>query len=392
MTQNNLLNVRAEDEIYDSVWDILKKYVPDVKGELLKFVVVDSYFLHYSIKPRLIEFNENEKLEKVRTFMEKYTHSKGYLRIKPLTTLNEEMSLIHSITLLRELLRLMKKGEDVEESLKKAYERAGKAVNNAGAIREFTGEMPGKTERLLKLVEETLEADVSEILALARKLSGFSFVRLSKKRGLRGDEISGYTLTKRVEKALPRELALPDELFLRKATEGYLCREMLSFSEGAFYVLLDVSGSMKGERTVWSRAVALSLFKLAKRKKREFFLRFFNDSVFPLLKDPFEVVESLLKLRSGGGTNLNLAIARAIDDMERFKDLTNTIVLITDGKDDVANWRKELKSTALVSVMIQGHNEELKRISDRYLRVELTVSCGKKLLRVADFANFHNFY
>ena len=385
--RNNLLNILSSDEVYDSVWDLIKKYVPEKEeSELLKIVAVDSYFLHYSIKPRIAGKNGNEKLEKVREFMLKYTHSRDYRRVKALTTLNEDLSLIHSVSLLKELLKLLENG-DFDEALRKAYRKANRDVFSASSVLEFTGERAGsgKAGELLKLLE-TIDAEFAEeVLTLARELvSSIPLsVRVSKRRDEWGDEISGYMLTRRVERAIAREFALPEELFVRKLAEGFTAIEKQSSCEGALYVLIDASGSMRGERAVWSRAVALALLKLARRKGRKFFLRFFCDAPYPLSENP---VEEILTFGVGGGTNINLAIARAISDLEEI-DETNTIVLITDGKDDVSSWRDELRrvNASLVSVMIQGHNEELRRTSDVYMRASLSFSSGKKVLRVVNF-------
>ncbi len=391
--RNNLLNILCTDEVYDSVWELIKKYVPDEEtSELVKIVAVDSYFLHYSIRPRIVERNENETLERVRSFMLKYVRSRDYRKVKALTTLNEELSLVHSVSLLKELLKLLRcENPDFEENLKRAFSKANRDVFNAANVLELVGEMPGKVtvERLLKVVEAMEVEFAKEIVSLARDLSASVplSVRISKKRDEWGDETAGYALTKRVEKAVAREFALPEELFLKKLAEGFITREKLSNCEGAFYVLLDASGSMKGERTVWSRAVALALLRIARRKRRKYFLRFFSDFPGPLVEEE-DALESLLSFESGGGTNINLAIAKAIDDLEKLSDETNTIVLITDGKDDVSSWREELKraGATLVSVMIQGHNEELKRTSDVYMKASLTFSSGKKLLRIVNFS------
>jgi hypothetical protein len=368
-----------------------------------------------------------------------------------------------------------------------------------------------------------------------------------KRRGRFGEELSGYSLTKRVDRALVRELALPEELFLKKFSgEGFLTKEKLSVAEGAYYILIDKcldgktevlmsdgewvkieeiskgdrvvsvdfveskskivvvgkrikefdvsmkkpvlkeskvvrvveggfrevlkivtpygviratpnhvipthrwgkfvelpaekfrwmdfifcydgkdvvlsnvidvkpdgkaktfditledhnhfiangivvhnSGSMHGEKTIWARSVALAIYRMAKVKRRRYFLRFFDKRTYHLLDDPEEVVDAILKVKSNGGTDITNALKTAIRDLieKGLSDLTNTIVIITDGEDVVEDLSKELKkaNANLISVMIQGDNETLKAISHSYMKAELSEVGGLKLLKVVE--------
>ena len=58
------------------------------------------------------------------------------------------------------------------------------------------------------------------------------------------------------------ELAMPDEIFYSKIINGFTGKEKRLLSPGAYSVLLDKSGSMyEGDKTLWSRSVALALFR-----------------------------------------------------------------------------------------------------------------------------------
>jgi len=184
-----------------------------------------------------------------------------------------------------------------------------------------------------------------------------------------------------VERALPRELALPDELFYMKlAGNGLLSREKLMVLEGALYVVVDKSGSMGGHKLVWSRSVALALYRLAQMKRRKYFLRFFDTQVHPEGKpitDPVEALEYILKIPADGGTDITRAINTAVNEIVETKlsNLTNTIILITDGEDTVYTDPKLLTSNniSLVAVMIDGHNKTLRDLAEKskgqYLKV-----------------------
>jgi uncharacterized protein with von Willebrand factor type A (vWA) domain len=283
----------------------------------------------------------------------------------------------------------------VGEAFRDALEEAERAARAAKDIADIVGvgKEPGSLDLLLDLTERVFEVKGAErILALAKKTVDAMpfFVRREKERHRRfGDEIAGYYLTKNPERALPRELALPDELFFAKlAGGGLLAREKLAPREGAIYVLLDKSGSMSGEKTVWARSVALALLALARRKRAKFFLRFFDTLAYDLVGDeePARLLELLLRVGSNGGTSIDTALQTAIEDLaERgLSKLTNTIIIITDGEDEVRTARRELERVGarLVSVMIRGSNGTLKRISDQYLKAELSAEGALRLIEV----------
>jgi len=111
---------------------------------------------------------------------------------------------------------------------------------------------------------------------------------------------------------------------------------------------------------------------MAKRKGLEFVLRPFNDALYGEYKGK-EVLKVLLGLEPNGGTNIDLALMSAEEGL---------VVIITDGLDDVSV--KKRGNVTLVSVMIRGHNEALRRISDFYMKVETSLSHGAKVLRVVN--------
>jgi len=226
-------------------------------------------------------------------------------------------------------------------------------------------------------------ADADKIVSYAEQLieSLPRFTHIKKKAGRIGDELRGYTTTKKVERALPRELALPDELFYMKlAGNGLLSREKLTVMEGSIYCIVDKSGSMGGHKLVWSRSVALALYKLALRKKRKYFLRFFDIQVYPdkPITDPIEALEHILRVPASGDTSIDTALSTAVAEIasKGLSQFTNTIILITDGEDRVKTRPELLTSNniVLVAVMIDGHNMTLRRLAEKtkgqYMRVE----------------------
>ena len=278
-----------------------------------------------------------------------------------------------------------------------ALRAAEKAARTARDLDQLAGgRWAGKDEadRLRELLDLSSAVfavrDAERIVSLAKETVARMpfFTRIRKERDRLGDEIAGYTLTHNLDRALPRELALPEELFETKlASGGLLAREKLTVREGAIYVLIDKSGSMEGSKTVWARSVALALLALARRKGVRFFLRFFDLRPHELVddSDPARLTRLLLTVASGGDTSIDDAVRTALRDLRErgLERLTNTIVIITDGEDRVTVRKDELRrhGASLVSVMIQGENSTLREISDEYLRAELTTDGA---LRIVD--------
>jgi len=426
---NNLINITNEDFIYQLISQRIEGYLPKDLQEVyrvcdqIKFIATDCYFLHYSLYPFLRSKNEDEVLEEARKFLQGYISDERYQRIKMLTTLDDEMSLAYSIALAKAIigkvlgiLRLefenpfgnmrfyvsyaltsMVEGGEIPVVLDYATEYAEEIVKNANDVRELIGgKKAGKEEgtfkKVLDLAEHMLYVKfMRDVVSFSKRL--FSHIPkatyIMKRRGRFGDELSGYSLTKRADRALVRELALPDELFLKKLSgEGFLTKEKLSIAEGAYYILVDKSGSMHGEKTIWARSVALAIYRMASVKRRRYFLRFFDKKTHQLLSDPHDVVDAILKVQSNGGTDITNALKTAIRDLiERgLSDLTNTVVIITDGEDVVEDLSRDLKkaNANLISVMIQGENQTLKDISDSYMKAELSETGGAKLLKVVE--------
>lgn len=429
--ENNLENVKTRDPVYNVVSSRILSLIGGerlreaVKGApQLPVVATDVYFLYYSMFPRVrTERNPDQLLEHVRGFMLDHMKSEEYQRVKSLTTLDDDLAMIYSTRLLEALLKMIQneaskggrrgagaqdladalrrltgRGDSVRKMLERASWSAESTTEMASKIKNViggssAGRTPGELKALYDLSKDLLSVKWAyDIVVMGSRLAESLplFVKHNKSRGKRGEEFSGYRLTRDPGEALPRELALPEELFMaRLGGGGLLAREMLDVKEGAYYLLLDKSGSMSsGEKTVWSRSIALALYKLARRKGRRFFLRFFDYTTHELLtdKDPIRLVEALLKVGNEGGTSIDRAIRTALKDLRdrKLDKLTNTVILITDGEDAVRDWGDELRrlNCRLVSVMVKGHNESLRRFSHQYLRARLTDEGAHKVIEV----------
>jgi uncharacterized protein with von Willebrand factor type A (vWA) domain len=301
----------------------------------------------------------------------------------------------------QELLSQALADDALREALAEAEAKAREATEKVAELARMiggreAGKAPGSLEKLASLADLILrhEVDVRAIELAGRIADSMPrFVKVIRERDKLGEELGGYRLTRNPEKALPRELALPDEVFYYKlANSGLLSREKVVAKEGAFYVLLDKSGSMaeRGKFT-WAGATALALLKLARAKGRRFYARLFDYRVYRLLddSDPLRLSQELLTTTPDGGTSIDSALRTALKDLALagLSEKTNTIIIITDGEDEVTVKPEEFRraNATLVAVMIQGFNARLEELAGatggRYMKVEPTREGG---LRVVD--------
>ena len=187
--------------------------------------------------------------------------------------------------------------------------------------------------------------------------------------------------TNELLRVLPTEFIHDDDVFMQKLikkelqVKDYQSRRL---KKQALYLLIDVSGSMDGLRSIYASGVALSLVRQAVSEGSVYFLRFFDYDVKSLNRITNEekaerMMETLIKCPyTGGGTNINLAIKTAVKDIsedpESFEKAE--IMLITDGLNDVYMVKDNLKGIKLHSTVIEGSNDDLKRLSDTYIELK----------------------
>ena len=487
--ENNLLNIRESDPAYQATCRFILDHLPpdlrklceEIKLPQIPLIATDDYFIHYTVYPMLKSANKDDVMNKILKLLKEYMSSEGYQKTKILTTLDHELSMVHAISLtknilselkkelekkMREMMRRGQRGlsrEEIEEAInniwrsfagggggqegqeseegsegeeqsaeaikrelrkrlsqmarealqkmlsskrakvmmEKAMAEARKDVERYRDIRELiggrqAGKEPGTFEKVLDLTNQLKGVRLTEILSFSKKLMDSipEFTMKAKSFTWRKTPMRlGYTKARKPWLALPKELALPDDVFYLKLQRKDLHqKQYYRLSEGAYYVIVDKSGSMDGEKTVWARSVALAIYRLAQRKRRKFFLRFFDTEVYPFdkpIEDPKEAIEHIIRVGSNGGTSIDNALQTAVADIvERgLNRYTNTIILITDGEDRVSTEPEVLKrnNIRLVAVMIAGSNDTLywlaKESGGEYMRAELSRDGALKLLK-----------
>ncbi|MGC9105792.1 MAG: vWA domain-containing protein [Thermoprotei archaeon] len=400
-----------------------------------KTFLTDIYYIHYLPFPILKVKDEIDEAESVEyAFIESMLMSDVIDRSRNFTVANSTISVAFTVSyvqnLIEELERISKTSQSKEEReaaeqmlrelkegetsasgnaerqaqksseamkkvMKQAHERAiAKAVEDANAVKNLQKIVGGQSAGTGSVF--TTDADIYEVLKLARNsdmkkilefLSGMpkigAFTKKKRTKYVRG-ELYGYEEGTDLERIVPSELALPEELFHVKFAEGELLLYQKEIKEalGPLYLLLDKSGSMDGEKILWAKAVALALYNRARRENRDFYLRFFDNIPYPLVKvsknakakEVVKMIEYISKVRGGGGTDISRAIITATEDIkEGHVKGVSDIIILTDGEDKIAETtvRRSLReaNSTLISVMIRGENADLRRVSDVYLAV-----------------------
>jgi len=419
-----ILKTRNNDRVLDSILEIQRKYVASKEYNSIHTItrLNNDLSMVYAIQytRKFIEAIKNELEKELTNHMKKQQKQKttttatntlqggsgptGTQQKTPVQQLSQLVDkALSGDSSARQLLQQLFStvtATNIQKIMDHATETATRTVKTADNIKKIlaTGVAKSGTsfDKLLDLADSLVDVhDMDKIISLANKIYAETsmFVKLKKTRVRRGGEVSGYKRTRKIEEALPREIALPDELFIKKIIDGFTAIEKHETIEGAYYVLVDKSGSMTGMKTIWARSVALALFRLARRKKRKYFMRMFDTAVHPdkPLSDPSELLEAILHIESSGGTDITGALRHALEDLAKHKlsQYTNTIIIITDGEDEVdESIVKDFMSNraTLVAVMIAGENHTLRNIAEKtgghYLKAHTTEDGALKILEV----------
>ncbi|MCE4604613.1 MAG: VWA domain-containing protein [Aeropyrum sp.] len=297
--------------------------------------------------------------------------------------------------------------EKLGEAVEKALETAEKDASAAKNLKQLLSMMGAGDTSVLAFDENfdlilriARETDVSRILENVQGIK--EIIRKRSRRESRSPKgwMEGLEYGSDLERLHYSQLVLPDEYFWASYSSSKLLlyRKVLDSAMGPIYVLLDKSGSMVGAKIDWARAVAVALFKRSLSENRRFSARFFDSITYPAIhlrpsskpKEFLELVKYLAAVKAGGGTDITAAIRTAAEDIvksPRGEEKVSDIVLITDGEDrlnsDVVEQSLKRAGARLHTVVVQGHNPYLKRVSYRYMSVRKLEN--KEAVRVIDF-------
>ncbi len=272
-----------------------------------------------------------------------------------------------------------------ERALMRALKKAiGAASTEAEEMTQATtcwGNHPGMAHKL-PYKEKVLLAERirrSNILRQLAKIAGkFRNLALSTQRTKieRGnEEVYSVEMGDRIDLMLPQEMInmcdaqLEIELFRRISNRGilqYALRDRKKLTKGPIVCCIDNSGSMSGDREVWSKAVALGLLEICNLQKRKFvgihFSHGSNIKTFEFEPNKYSLNQVLdfVEWFFNGGTDFEkpLDVAADMVDMNPRAD----IIMITDGECDVSDdwlvdflaWRDEMECTVF-GVLIEPY-------------------------------------
>ncbi len=192
-------------------------------------------------------------------------------------------------------------------------------------------------------------------------------------------ELDMFRKINELKKALPRELAMPDEVFDMKLftktlmVQKFYESEADSFKpistsrdqkgkdanrfEQKFYLLLDRSPSMESKmRIFYSKCIVAEFLRRKLNSKAMLYYRPFDSKPGDLVKIekredfPRLIEEVLMTITGGKSTNIEAAIYQAISDIKYDKEMLNAeILMVTDGisKINRNKLRQDLKGIKL---------------------------------------------
>jgi uncharacterized protein with von Willebrand factor type A (vWA) domain len=204
------------------------------------------------------------------------------------------------------------------------------------------------------------------------------------------DEVCDVERGNDLGRVLPSELVkLTDPALALDFARGFVERTLAQYrlhgrerqGRGPVVVLIDSSGSMEGEREVWSKAVGLALLQLAVADKRLCRIVQFDDGVrrtddFAPGKVEGRMVMEAMAPFFGGGTDFEEPLTKAMEAIKDDGGLKQAdVILITDGEAEVsdafrASWAEARRKheVTVFAVAIGGDMPAvLNQIADRVL-------------------------
>jgi len=379
----NVKNPHENDDLFKEfvlMTDALIKKQTDrhriVSGDIFATLYLPHYFFRFK--------NDDEKLEAVRTALVNNYMEIEQLRsstVDDLLTSSVDTVIIynHIAKLLDELEQANNKDkiQQISYAIEKGITQAAskcKVVNNAlknNMIRQMISN--GMKDKLniddvnnegtntydrkpgiLRFIDTitNLNVDLDVLLKIVEKGTEL-FNKLN-------DSPHGTYNSYKITSSILDAIKIPKNFIDDEITEiKMLNRSFITFAKKSsidgYYVLLDKSGSMDGEKIVNARAIAFALGLLAKQRKLKFMFRFFDNNVYDRIdKLTLENLAKIGSVDADGGTCISCALNKALEDLRDMKEFV--IIIITDGEDEfdiepLANTIKNGKHK-LISVLI----------------------------------------
>ncbi len=300
-------------------------------------------------------------------------------------------------------VEMLKQGEQqLEKSITKI---AAQAAEDARDMKEAMDACAGWGREAGQVSNGTAGREILEVAHLLQeqprlkeivKMAGrFTRIVLQKKRRKvmhQSLEITEIEVGNDLSRVLPGELvtlADPDRKldfyrrYLEKQLLQYRLDDRLPEGRGPLVVCIDESGSMKGSKELWSKAVALACFNLAASEHRSFGVVHFGSSTeikvdrFPRARQvkPDELYQSLLHFFNGG-TDFETPLREAMTVLEESEFKKGDVIFITDGECIVSDKfqqeftdAKKSEEFSVFAILVQvGPEKTIKPFADKIVR------------------------
>jgi len=156
-----------------------------------------------------------------------------------------------------------------------------------------------------------------------------SVLETKRQSGVQSFSVDGYASIERtgsIDSIVLTEFAYDDDIFLQKVVDNqlfYYGHEKQRLEERSLhYILVDSSASMRGDREVFARGLALTLSKKLSLQGNEVWLRFFDSRLYDVLKvsaQSEQVVPQLLCFRSERGRNYGRVFRQLLGELSRLR-------------------------------------------------------------------------
>jgi hypothetical protein len=156
-----------------------------------------------------------------------------------------------------------------------------------------------------------------------------SVLETRRQSGVQTFSIDGYASIERagsIDSIVLTEFAYDDDIFMQKVIDDelyYYGHEKQRIEERRLhYILVDASASMRGEREVFGRGLALTLSKKLSLLGDEVWMRFFDSRLYEVLRisgNPEAAVPQLLCFRSERGRNYGRVFRQLLGELSRLR-------------------------------------------------------------------------
>ena len=404
----NVKNPHENDDLFKEfviMTDALIKKPTDrhriVSGDIFATLYLPHYFFRFK--------NNDEKLEAVRTAL-----VNNYMEIEQLRSSTVGDLLTSSVDTVIIYSHIAKSLDELEQAnnkeriqqisyaIEKGITQAAskcKVVNNAlknNMIRQMIsngmkdklniddinnegGNTYDRTPGILRFIDTitNINVDLDVLFKIVEKGTEW----FNKVNDLPHGTYNSYKITSSILDAIkiPKNFIDDEITEIKMLNKSFITFAKKSSIDG-YYVLLDKSGSMDGEKIVNARAIAFALGLLAKQRRLKFMFRFFDDNVYDIIdKLTLENLAKIGSVDAGGGTCISCAMNKALEDLRNMKEFV--IIIITDGEDEfdiepLANTIKNGKHK-LISVLIG--NESFDNLTELTKKVDGVVLTTENL-------------